>query len=222
MMHYPNQDEVILCPHCKGRTAYTQAKIPQIDWNHPAVGGEAAVMVRYCHSCGKPIIQYWTPAATELYPKQPVRPLAPEELRKKGPEIAADYDEAVNCEPYSKQASIILLSRCASQLLVATKCEGMKKSGYLKEQFAAAIKAGAISGPEVEQVKDLAETRNSIGHVWYDKDGHLLRVDDDDVDWWFEIVDWLIAQLYVDPAKAAARMDRIRSKYGAKKEGDKV
>lgn len=224
-MEWPNSGQPSYCPVCKHPAQFCLATgVGQgCNWKHHPRGTSAVshnLHVMHCLTCGMPVILHEYKRVKEIYPKRPTRDFAPQELDNS--DISKDYNEAVRCEPESTQASIILLARCASQILVATKCAGMKKNDGLKDQFQAAIKTDVIRGPEVDEVRDLTETRNSVGHAWYDKEGNLLRVDDDDVHWWFEIVDWLIAQLYVNPAKAAERMARIRLKHSKKKEGDKV
>lgn len=124
------------------------------------------------------------------------------------------------CEPHSLQAAIILLARCASQILVA-KCDAKRTDG-LKAQFGTAIQKGYISGELQEEVEAVRESRNQVGHIWYSSTGEHLKVTEDDVDWWHDILAWMFDQFYVAPKKKADRIARMHARRRQKKEGDKA
>lgn len=222
-MHFPNQEEVIRCPHCKGQCAYREAKV--INWSHSHPGGGRNwmhyVRVLHCGTCGNPLIRHViskTQAETEvnkvtIYPSgPPARDPAPDEIRNAKKELAVDYDEAVACEPHSLQAAAFLLGRCVERILVDKA--GVNRGATLGVQINEAIEANKIPEHLKKSLKDgLLIARNQAGHVWQDAEGNDLPVDKDTVDDCFTIVDELFVHFYLAPLKTDAftkKMNRVK------------
>lgn len=144
-MKFPRPEETIWCPACKGTCGFCFGRggghETIIRHGHEPIGQDSRtvheIAARFCRSCGYPIIQHKVavgdtqsllPSGEWLYPQHPTRGKIPALVRDEAPDLADDYDEAVACEPHSSQASILLLSRVLSQILIA-KCKAEKRYG---------------------------------------------------------------------------------------------
>lgn len=186
--------------------------------------------VRRCLACGYPLIQHrFIPDPAEqtggsheelepferiIYPIAPRRDLAPDEVRAASTELAADYDEAGACEPHSLQAATLLLRRCATVMLVE-KCSANKKD-TLGRQFDQAENAGERPDFIVEQFDGLLKNRNRSAHPWFSQLGEPLKVEQDDVEWCFEIVGLMLEHFYVGPARRGRRIARLNKIVSSK------
>lgn len=233
-------DEMVQCPYCQGSRAFKISTTTITSELSDKSG--YFVKVAFCRTCEKPIILHGkkvrngsTPSSfgignspTPRYKEETVavypvarRCFAPKEFRAEELDAWTQYKEAVNCEPYSCQAAVVLLSRCASIMLIR-KCKAGKEGG-LKDQFDASFKNGHLSEiMDTIEMKAAADRRNQVGHIWEDRNNELLQVNKDDVDWWFEITDGMIEELYVAPKKKAERISRLKADKKEKKLGDKA
>lgn len=225
-MHFPNPDETMLCPYCHSHCGFMQFG-GDLSSGHVAPDGSRStngVRARNCRSCGGVVIEYRRQHGDDVravvYPVAPSRGLAPEEIREANADLADDYDEAVVCEPHSNQAAVILLARCATIILV-DKC-GAERKLALHAQIKTAADSGMISAKLKAILEGAHQPRNQVGHPWYDENGVLLKVGADDVDWWFEIIEWMFEELYITPLAIERRTERIQRTVKAKRAGDKA
>ena len=228
---FPAAEETMDCPHCQGRNcAFARARTVIAYSQESRFYDDAVkhlVEVAYCRGCAGPIIKdYWERSKSGeswggvVYPIASTRSQAPKGIKEADKDLAMDYNEAVACEPHSSQATVVLLARCASQMLVA-KC-GAKKQDGLRRQFATGVKSGQFTGRLAEEVGAISESRNQVGHVWWGPDGALLRVPDDDANWWFEIITCMFEDLYLAPERSRERIARLDATRQQKKAGDKT
>ncbi len=226
-MPFPDDEATAKCPWCGAFCAFGSL-IDQNLRSRSADNMVHRVRVSVCRSCWFPLIAHTTfdrrnPVAVQaerIYPESPTRDLAPPLVRESNADLAHDFDEAVACEPHSKQAAVVLLARCANQILVE-HCNA-KKQECLYDQVQSAIAAKKVSVPLHDLLDGAHNPRNQVGHVWYDADGDLVRVTEDDAVWWFEIVEQMFDEFYIEPKKRAERADRVAGMRLAKKQGDKT
>jgi len=226
-MRLPELEEVIKCPSCKSQCAFTRPKDSgRIKWNHVRPHVSHVIDVRYCRSCGEPMVQHsWhghkgetNPQEIIIYPVATNRDPAPKEVKKANLGLAKDYDEAVACEPHSLQAAAMLLGRCASLVLIE-KCAA-DKSKTLGVQYRAAVAAEKLPNSLTKQFDGLLDNRNRSAHVWLTDDGDHLEVEACDIDWCFDIVGLLFEHFYVNPAQLAERLkhlDKVRAQKDSAK-----
>ena len=145
-----------------------------------------------------------------IYPSgPPARDPAPDEIRKDHKELAADYDEAVACEPHSSQAATFLLGRCVERILVDEVKVDPKAT--LGPQIDTVIKVETF--PEILKKplkRGFLIARNQAGHVWQNAAGEDLKVDGKTVKRCFAIVDQLFDHFYLEPLK----VDTFTQKMG--------
>jgi len=220
-MTFPGHHDLMDCPHCKGRACAFAVGEKAIGWPHDKSGMNHQIEVAHCLSCGYPIVHYARQSQSGLrvsgavvYPIAPYRDLAPNEVHSADPDLAKDYDEAVACEPHSLQAAAMLLGRCASHILVA-RC-GADKSSTLGAQISAAVKAGDLPEPIKEQSEGLLAGRNQAAHPWYAASGAQMKIDQQGLDWCFDIVDLMFVHFYVNPARLAERQAKLAATKGQK------
>lgn len=234
----PNTDQSADCPHCKTKAAAYQ-RAGAFDWTSEYKtnqGGQIScthiIRAAYCRSCAEPVIAYIRQNASAsqratlscsttdewlrthphneriIWPKEPSRDPASPEVRAANAALADDFDEAVACEPHSKQATVILLGRCASIVLM-DKCKAPDST--LRPQFDHASKAGSLPKRVDDEYKAFTDNRNRAAHPWFDATGGHLRVEQDDVEWAFEIMHEMFEHFYIDPARQAARQARMNA-----------
>lgn len=225
-MHFPNDREVIRCPHCKGQCAYGEYK--PVEWQHRHPGELHTlyhfVHVLHCLTCGNPMIRHsisTDPGRTSveretIYPSgPPARDQAPVEIRNALPELARDYNEAVACEPHSLQAVAILLGRCVEYILVAEV--KVDPAVTLGRQITEAITGDKFPEPLKDSLKrGFLIARNQAGHVWKNAAGDVLKVNENTVERCFAIVDQLFEHFYITPRRSAAFIERMNKVKGEK------
>lgn len=236
-MEFPEDTQVITCPHCLGRCGFSRVwsgdRRFSISWVADAKNSEALrapvneyVDVSYCVSCGGPVIrrrrmleQAGNLTAAEVdrrnslkidrvvYPIAPTRCPAPREVIEADRDLAVDYAEAVECEPHSKQAALMLLGRCASQILVK-QC-GASPSDTLGKQYKIAQLSGRLSTEVSDEFDALLNTRNQAAHARFAEHGGQLRVDQQDVDWSVGLLELMFECYYVRPTRIAAQRSKL-------------
>ena len=247
-LRFPEHEGLMDCPHCGGHDcAFTapvnQSGHSQIYHTHRQhrSGAETTIVgVRYCRSCGGPVIAHgkvveqltdsevafgfdstretWHCAV--VYPIKPTRPKASDELKQLDAGLARDYNEAVACGPHSLQAAAFLLGRCVNRILVG-KCEA-DPADMLGPQIAQAIAVNKIPTEVAEPLQDgFLIVRNQAAHVWVNASGDGLTVDADSMDRCFRIVDALMDHLYILPAKEAVFVAKMAAVKRDKQAGDK-
>lgn len=228
MIRWPerNDTDIVTCPNCKGDRAFTDPVSPpngnnglqyQFD-NGPNPVHSHVVKARFCRSCGFPIIRHEhgpvkVPAdrKTMLYPQAPTREKCGELIRTADNNLANDYDEAVECEPMSCTAAMMLLGRCLNRILInKAECSTKLPLGPMIDD---AIERNEIPTSIQDDLKDgFLHARNMTNHIWFDEEGTEIQVENADVDHCFELIKALFESLYIAPARMAARTDRLKEK----------
>lgn len=229
-MKLPGNNEVVECPHCEARCAFTRKGT--IEWPlSNAIKQDMHVIVAcYCQSCGGPILQ-WTVAprvgghadmsaacSRVVFPLASTRQKTSAVVRQLDCDLAQDYDEAVSCEPLSLQAASCLLRRCASHILI-DNC-GAPKNQTLGQQIKHARNDGKLPEHISEQVDGVLNHGNQSAHPWFDDSGEILKVEQRDLDWCFEIVQLMFDHYYIEPQKRAERKQRMEAIVKEKRKGD--
>ncbi len=237
-MKFPHQNDTVDCPNCGGKScSFDQpGSSPNVRWEvlKRFSGLDAHIDhtldVVYCRSCGQPIRlmrrvvrgrpvlvaanktvsdQLPEDCVRILFPVAQTRDLAHEAVRHADADLARDYDEAVACEPHSLQAAAMLLGRCASTILIAMcDADGTKTLGV---QYDAAVQAKKLPDNAAGQFEGLLQCRNRAAHPWFNSTGGHLTVEQDDVDWCFEIIGLMFDHFYVNPAKLEKRRERMEA-----------
>ena len=227
---FPDKGHTITCPHCKRNCQYVHPD-SVITWR-PADTSTLLeihiVRVTHCAVCARPIVQYshWRDGHAKtfddpgvVYPIAPSRDLAPEVVRSADRSLADDYDEAVNCEPYSFQAPMFLLGRCAERIL--TEKAGAKPGGTLGKM----INEVHMSLPKDwrDYLKEgFGVARNLAGHVWKDAAGNDLSVDDDTIEHGFAIIGTMFEHYYAAPSRMSDFTDKMERVVKLKREGERA
>lgn len=229
-MKLPNQNEVVDCPHCEARCAFRRGG--SIEWplNNARKQERHCIDASYCQSCGGPILQWAvapsvgghanisTATSRVVFPVASTRQKTSPVVRQLDGVLAQDYDEAVSCEPLSLQAASCLLRRCASHILI-DKCEAPKNQ-TLGQQIKHARDNGKLPEHISEQVDGVLNHGNQSAHPWFDESGEILKVEQQDLDWCFEIVQLMFDHYYIEPQKRAERKQRMEAIVTEKRKGD--
>lgn len=245
-MKLPEDREVILCPRCKSKCQFDRLRpgsIPSYRIQEP--GGldyvSHDITISYCIVCGGPVIEWQRksykgaettsseqvigepiPDTTEsviVFPIASPREKAHEIVRRQHPDLADDYDEAVACEPSSLQASVFLLGRCISQILIM-HC-GVTKALTLGPQIDEAIAANKVPQEIADELKGPKSARDQAGHPWFDTSGEIMKVQEDQAEWAFAIVDLMFEHYYIAPERKRQRLAKLGKDIAEKKAGEK-
>lgn len=235
-MRFPNNKEMMRCAYCKGMSMFDQGNGGPVSCGlshyHKPKYSLHQVDAMFCQSCGGPIILYRAGHATNLgsahfseicvetfYPQLPTREKSPDDVRDANGPLADDYDQAVECEPHSLQASAFLLGRCVEEMLVE-KCGAVHK-GTLGPKIDTAIEGGKIPDHLHGVLQDgFKVARNQSGHVWVDEDGNRLSVDADTVAMCFSTVNALFEYYYVAPARQNVHVAKMKEVLAKKVAGE--
>lgn len=216
---WPNDDQQFPCPHCKTHSAAFTTVVHQ-SWSHASTEDESREIeghtldVMTCRSCGMPIVRHEADPqtgeepVTTIYPKAASRALAPAEVQEKSPQLAQDYNEAVECEPFSMQASVILLGRCVERILnEEAECD---EDATLGPKINDAMKREAIPTYIATSLqKGFLVARNFATHIWTNATGEQIQVDEYTLDKCFGIVDELFRHFYVYPQHASEFIEKM-------------
>jgi hypothetical protein len=212
------------CPHCKDsvhRDFEDTALVHKGD-GYFGVGTRGkrlhwTVSHMVCPACSKAIISLkgaqsptFHPEFFQLvYPKNGVRPNAPEEVPA---EISEDFNEACIVISDSTKASAALSRRCLQAVL--------HYLGYKQHKLADAIKAAIDANifplSLAENLDAIRVIGNFAAHPAKDSNAAaIFSVEPEEAEWNLDVLEELFDFVYVQPAKSKIRRDKLNEKLVA-------
>ena len=143
-----------------------------------------------------------------FHPTGAVRPVAPEVPSH----LAEDYRQAVATLLDSPKASAALSRRCLQQL-IRDHTSSARKS--LWEEIEEVLAQGILPSHLSEQLHAVREIGNFAAHTTKSTNsGLIVDVEPEEAEWNLDVLDGLFEFLYVAPASAQRRKDRLNRKLG--------
>jgi Domain of unknown function (DUF4145) len=143
-----------------------------------------------------------------LYPRAPMRPLAPEVLEP----YAGLFNEAALTLPDSPRASAALSRRCLQQLL---RQEAKVPPGKLYDEIEHVLANRLLPSHLNDGLHGLRELGNMAAHPMKNSaTGEVVEVEPGEAEWTLDILEGLFDFYFVEPAKTAARKTALDAKLG--------
>lgn len=140
-------------------------------------------------------------------PRRTSRPV-PSEVRESSPHIASDFEEAAAVLPLSPKASAALSRRCLQAVLA-------ERGGALQSNLSNQIDAVRSTLPSTlaDDVDAIRIVGNFAAHPMKEQaSGLILDVEPEEAEWTLEVLEELFEFYFVQPARSAARRDKLNGK----------